>query len=172
MEATIIGTAQSSVYELDGIQYPASKLVDGKGLDGIFNNENGCASTKKYANGTHWFSLELDIFEIVTKVQIARRMDRIGVQGSNVDITIGYSRNYDSNDSLCLPKITHLELQTGLVDYICTGSPKKGKYVKISSSSSETKHLCICEAKIFVRPAGSGGCSFHYLFIFNLYMSS
>ena len=52
-EETIVGTTQSSVYG----QFPASKLIDGLGLNGRFNNEAGCAHTND--NSIEWFSLNL-----------------------------------------------------------------------------------------------------------------
>ena len=149
MEATIKGTAQSSVFVRNSIQYSASKLVDGLGLDGMFNNEDGCALTTGNTL-TKWFSLELDVPRLVTKVQIARRMAFTILQGNNVTISIGSSSEYDPNDSLCLPEIPKLELQSGLVDYVCTAGPIEGKYVKISSPL----RLCICEATVFVHVGG------------------
>ena len=149
VEATIMETAQSSVYVRYGVEYPASKLLDGLGLDGNLWNEDGCALT----NGnsiTQWFSLELDVPRIVTKVQIACRMDHTLTQGHNVTITIGPSSEYDPNESLCRPEIPKLELQSGLVDYVCTEGPTEGQYVKISSPL----RLCICEAKVFVHVGG------------------
>ena len=150
VEAKIMGTAQSSVYvRNNGLQYSASKLLDGLSLDGRFFNEDGCAATNENEI-TKWFSLELDVPRIVTKVQIARRMDHSSAQGNNVTITIGPSSEYDPNESLCRPEIPKLELQSGLVDYVCTEGPTEGQYVKISSPL----RLCICEAKVFVQVEG------------------
>ena len=148
MEANIIWTGESSVSVQNGTQYPASKLIDGLGLDGQLYNEKGCALTSAGgARRTKWFSLELDASRTVTKVQIARRMDpnKKG-HGNNVTITIGSAKEYDPDEPLCLPEIPKLLQQTGLVDYVCTLGPAEGKYVKISSPV----RLCICEAKVFV----------------------
>ena len=52
-----------------------SKLLDGLGLDGNWkaNDPTGCAITG--GKRTQGFSLELPVPRIVTKVQLARRMD-------------------------------------------------------------------------------------------------
>ena len=147
VEAPIVGTAQSS--ESEGGH--SSRLVDGMGLNGLYGS-NGCAHTLSGIGSTEWFSLELDTPRIVTKVQIARRMeDCCWYQGQGVKITIGPSRVYDPNEPLCLPEIPDLTRTSGLVDYICTGGPKEGKYVKISSAD----YLVLCEAKVFVKSAAT-----------------
>ena len=110
-EATIVGTSQSS----DWNGYLASKLIDGKGLDGIFANENGCAHTQ--GGSIEWFSLELHVPEEITRVQIANRMDGDSSHGENVRITIGPSEVYDPNEPDCLPKINQLFHQPGLQNY-------------------------------------------------------
>ena len=133
-----MGTSQNGIYQTN----PASKLIDGSGLDGIFGS--GCATTE--GSGVQWFSLELNGSQIVTKVQIARRMDYTATQGRNVRITIGPSREYDPTEPMCLPEILNLQLTKGLVDYVCT-KEVAGKYVKLSSSTEI--HLTICEVKIF-----------------------
>ena len=157
MEASIIGTAQSTTHST---RHLSSKLVDGLGLDGQFHsNESGCATTRGENGEIQWFSVELDAPRIVTKVQIARRMDHTLTQGRNISITIGSSSEYDSNDPLCLPQIPDLMLHSGMVDYVCTGGPREGKYVKISSTAE--RHLSICEVKVFVRSDGSCGYNFH-----------
>ena len=134
----IVGTSQNGIYH----QNPASKLIDGSGLDGIWGS--GCATTE--GSGVQWFSLELNGSQIVTKVQIARRMDYTATQGRNVKVTIGSSREYDPNEPMCLPEILDLQLTQGLVDYVCT-EEVAGKYVKFSSSTES--HLTICEVKVF-----------------------
>ena len=152
-EASIVGYTENGIYEEGGIQYAASKVVDGLGLDGMFYDENGCATTE--GSGVQWLSLELDSPQIVTKVQIARRMDRIADQGRNVRITVGPSRMYDPAEPLCLPEIPDLKLTSGLMDYVCTELPPdalEGRYVKLSSSTEI--NLSICEVKVFIRSKG------------------
>ena len=119
--------------------------MDGKGLDGDFYAK-GCACTESHPL-PHWFSLELDAPRTVTKVQIARRTDA-AYQGENVRITIGPSREYDANETLCRPEIPNLEYG-GLIDYTCTGDLPQGKYVKLSKAGEI--HFTICEVKVFVR---------------------
>ena len=138
VEASIVGTSENGIY----YQNPASKLIDGLGLDGTWGS--GCATTE--GSGVQWFSLELNGSQIVTKVQIARRMDYTASQGRNVRITVGSSREYDPNEPMCRPEIFDLQLMHGLVDYVCT-KEVAGKYVKLSSSREI--HLTICEVKVF-----------------------
>ena len=140
-EATIVGTAQSSV----GHGGHHSRLVDGKGLGGSYNS-GGCAHTSNQPS-IQWFSLELDAPKTVTKVQIAARSDCCAYQGKNVKISIGASREYDASEPLCRPVIPLLD-QGGLVDYPCTEDPKPGKYIKLSNAGH---YFVICEVKVFVR---------------------
>ena len=138
-EVTIVGTAESSV----AAGSPASKLIDGKGLDGIWSNEKGCAHTS--GNSIQWFSLELEMPEKITRVQIANRVDCCSDRGQNVHITIGSSKVYDPNEPLCLPEIPKLVGEPGLQDYVCTGDLHEGKFVKISRLGM----LNLCEVKVF-----------------------
>ena len=111
----------------------------------------GCAHTND-EELTHWYSLELDAPQTVTRVQIARRTDaqpENDNQGRNVKITIGPSREYDADEPLCRPEITNLGYPAGLIDYECIGGPKRGKYVKLSSSGAGA--FLICEVKVFIR---------------------
>ena len=155
VEATIVGTSQSSVYtDADGNKFPASKLTDGLGLDGMFKNTPlGCACALKKPGGSiEWFSLELEMPQKITRVQIANRLDVNGGRGKNVRITIGPSEAYDSIEPLCLPSIPELILQAGLQDYHCTGDLHEGKYVKISRDGT----LNLCEAKVFTLQPNAG----------------
>ena len=113
----------------------------------------GCAHT--LGNSLEWFSLELEVPQKVTRVQIANRLDdtrqHIVERGHNVRITIGPSIPYESNEPLCLPVIPELVRQPGLQDYPCSGGPHEGKYVKISRDGK----LNLCEAKVFtLQPKG------------------
>lgn len=120
--------------------------MDGNGIDGKWWSD-GCAHSN-YVRGVHWYSLELDAPRTVTKVQIARRTESgTEHQGKNVRITVGPSREYDPDEPLCRPEISQL-YGTGLIDYPCTGSPKRGKYVKISQAGGT---FVICEVKVFIR---------------------
>ena len=85
----------------------------------------------------------------MTKVQIARRMC-CWDQGQNVSITIGPSKEYDPDETLCRPEIPDLVREGGLQDYICSGGLREGKYVKIS----KVGWLVLCEVKVFTRTAG------------------
>ena len=87
--------------------------------------------------------MELPEERIVTKVQIARRMDG-PCHCQNVSITIGLSKEYDGREPLCLPEIEELTNTAGLQNYVCTENPR-GKYVKISRVGA----LVLCEVKIF-----------------------
>ena len=148
-EAIIVGTTQSSVYRWNEMEYPASMLVDGLYLDGVWSYENGgCAAT--HGNGTQWFSLELENPGFVTKVQIARCMDGYWEQGQNISISIGPSKEYDPNEPLCLPEIPELTREAGLVDYGCNPG-QEGKFLKISTPNSV---MALCEVKVFVRVQG------------------
>ena len=141
-----MGTAQSSVWIN---KFPASMLVDGLGLDGIWSNAGGCAATN--GQGTQWFSLELEDPGFVTKVRIVRRMDSCcWNQGQDISITIGSSKEYDANDPSCLPEIPDLTREAGLVDYICNPG-QEGQFVKISTPHSV---MALCEAKVFAIAQG------------------
>ena len=106
-----------------------------------------CAHTDRIEhNGTvrrEWFSLELPDERIVTKVQIARRMDGT-CHCQNISITVGPSKEYDGREPLCLPEIEELTNTAGLQDYVCT-EDLRGKYVKIS----RVGELAICEVDVF-----------------------
>ena len=144
-----MGTSQSSVFQWNGNEFPASMLVDGLGLDGIWSDEGGCAATEP--NGIQWFSLELETPRYVTKVQIARRMSNSWEQGQGISITIGSSKEYDSTDPLCLPEIPDLTHEAGLIDYVCNPG-QEGQFIKISKDNGQTGHvMALCEAKVFVR---------------------
>ena len=146
-----MGTSQSSVFQWNGNEFPASMLVDGLGLDGIWSDEGGCAATEP--NGIQWFSLELETPRYITKVQIARRMNR-WEQGQGISITIGSSKEYNSNDPLCLPEIPDLAREVGLVNYVCNPS-QEGKFITISKDIGHTGHvMTLCEAKVFVSAQG------------------
>ena len=154
-EATIVGTAQSAEDPHGGHH---TRLVDGKGIDGVWvydPNPTVCASAPGTAGSTRWFSLELEVPLVVTKVQLAKRLDT-GVQGQAqyVTITIGSKMEYDPSDDLCRPEINELEHISGLVDYPCTANPQEGKFVKISKGDPSDNTLTICEAKVFGFPAG------------------
>ena len=149
-EATIVGTSQSSVYTdtllYDFIvPYPASKLIDGLGLDGNFYKENGCAHTVGSEGTYEWFSLELQVPQIITRVQIADRVVGNGIFTRNLHITIGPSQAYDPNEPQCLPEIPELEHRPGLQDFFCSGALHKGKFVKIARPGG----MNICEVKVF-----------------------
>ena len=109
----------------------------------------GCAHTANTSD-IEWYSLELEVPQTVTKVQIARRMGCCWWGGQNVSITIGPSKEYDPNEPLCLPEIPDLVREGGLQDYVCTGDLHQGKYVKISKVGV----LVLCEVKVFTRSAG------------------
>ena len=142
-EATIVGTAQSSVLRASGIWMYASKLIDGLGLDGRFSNENGCAHSDRNNDASiEWFSLELQAPAKITRVQIAPDMD---LRMTNVRITIGPSMVYDPDEPLCLPEIPALVHQPGLQDYACNGDLHEGKFVKIARAGV----LDLCEVKVF-----------------------
>ena len=146
-------TSQSSVLQWAGNSFPASMLVDGLGLDGMWNDDGGCASTE--ANGIQWFSLELETPRNVTKVQIARRMHDSWEQGEGISIAIGSLKEYDSSDVLCLPEIPDLTREAGLMDYVCNPG-QVGKFVTISKNSGQSEHLLtLCEVKVFVRSEGN-----------------
>lgn len=133
-----MGTYESSIHTT----YPASKLIDGLN---ILTWGAGCAHTTDPNNS--WFSLELDMPKIVTRVQIADRFPSCcsdGDRSQNVRITIGPSQAYDPSEPLCLPEIAQLVQQAGLQDYPCTVL-HEGKFVKISRSGI----LNMCEIKIF-----------------------
>ena len=150
-EATIVGTEQSSVHSWGNVQSLASRLIDGKGLDGDWFNGDGCAATSDDAAPIEWFSLELQVSQKITRVQIANRLDHDEGRGQNIRITIGPSKVYDSNEPLCLPEIPELTKRPGLQDYFCSGDLHEGKFIKISRPGQ----LNLCEVKIFTVP-GSG----------------
>ena len=146
-----MGTYQSGIYFSGPRQWPASKLVDGFGLDGVWGC-GGCATAERGEGflGPEYFSLELDVPQIVTKVQIVRRMDYTEHQGHNVTISVGQSKYYEEEEPLCLPEIPELQERGGFVDYNCT-KEVKGKYVKISSTEST---FSLCEVKVFILSEG------------------
>ena len=164
-EAAIVGTAQSS--NLGPETAPpgtAPRLIDGKGLDGIWHNENGCAATSNNAASIEWFSLELQVSQKIARVQIANRLDCPGCleRGRNIRITIGPSRVYDPNEPLCLPEINELVVEPGLQDYVCTGELHEGKFVKISRPGQ----LNLCEVKVFTHQGKCIDVSENNKFIF------
>ena len=136
-----MATSQSSGYRVE-------KLIDGKGLDGIWSNENSCGAADG-GGATEWFSLELALSAQVTRVQIANRLDCCLDRGQNIRISIGPSNVYDPSEPLCLPQIPSLSNQPGLQDYVCTDL-HEGKFVKIS----RTGILNLCEVKVFTVPPG------------------
>ena len=154
-EATIIGTSESSIHRngdvlsgYPGGGFPAAKLIDGKSLDGKWAPERGCAHTEG-GSMPQWFSVELETSQQVTKVSIVGRAGQTGKpgegdQGKDVTVTIGQSKGYDANEPLCLPVIPHLE--DTWTDYVCTGGPKYGKYVKFSANRN---WFTMCEVKIY-----------------------
>ena len=142
-----MGTAKSAV---DSYGAHHTRLVDGKGLDGVWVYQNPGPTV--CAQDSSWFSLELEVPHIVTKVQLVKRLDCCPDQGQLVTISIGSSREYDPNDALCLPQIAELQHTSGLVDYPCTSNLETGKFVKISRGGSVD--LVICEAKVFGYPVG------------------
>ena len=148
VEATIVGTAASSVVG-SGSNYHPSNLIDGGGLDGSWNDlQNGFCAHTRDGGGMEWFSLELESPKKVTRVQIARRADGCcWERGQNVLISIGPSEAYDPNEPLCLSQIGELSRQPGLHDYACTGDLHEGKFVKISRAAGV---LNLCEVKVFI----------------------
>ena len=150
VEAKIVSSSQSSNYLG---KYPASLLLDGKGLDGIFQGDS-CAHTEH--GPLQWVSFELESPKKLSHVQITPRLDHLGngfrrSRAQNVVITIGPSKSYDPNEPLCLPMIPQLVLEAGLTDYNCTGTPHEGKYVKIASGvdGKSDGMIEMCEVKIF-----------------------
>ena len=148
-----MGTAESSAIAACGGMCPASKLVDGLGLDGLFGpneggNVYGCAHTDYVLPTFEWFSLELESPKKITRVQIANRVNS-RERGQNVSISIGPSKAYDPNEPLCRPQISELSIQPGLQDYLCTGDLHEGKFVKISRAGV----MNLCEVKVFT-PTG------------------
>ena len=139
-----MGTVQSSNYQQ---KYPASKLIDGFGIDGKWcHHSPTCCAHTNYGT-LEWFSLELESPNKITRVQIANRVDT-RPHGQNVRISIGPSQAYDPNEPLCLPEISQLNTQPGLKDYVCRGDLHKGKFVKISRAGK----INLCEVKIFTSP--------------------
>ena len=106
-EAPILNTYQSTIAYLRD----ASKLLDGKGLNGITTrhghwNNGICAHTQQGEN--HWFSLELAVPQKISRVQITPRLDCLPgceARAQNIRITNGPSKSYDPNEKLCLPEI-------------------------------------------------------------------
>ena len=146
-EAVIVGTAQSSVHPSGAL---ASRLIDGKGLDGIWSSQ-GCAETNEVSGTSiEWFSLELQVSKNITRVQIANRIDCCLPRGKNIRITIGPSNDYDPSEPLCLPEIPQLVNEPGLQDYVCVGDLHEGKFVKISRAG----HINLCEVKVFTYEEG------------------
>ena len=143
MNTKIIGTSQSSIAHR-GYSW---NLVDNKGLDGHY--WHGCAHTGN-SRGPEWFSLELPHASKVTEIQIARRTTPCCFwdQGQNIQIRIGNSKNYNSQEPLCLPQIGELSRGARLKDYICTGNPPPGKFVKIAKIG----WLVLCEVRVFSIP--------------------
>ena len=133
-EATVVGTTASSVDPYGG--HP-SRLVDGKGLNGVWVYESvgPTVCAQDVGQDPKWFSLELEVPHIVTKVQLAKRMEsRTEAQGRCVTISVGSSAQYDPNEALCRPQIAELQHTSGLVDYPCTSNQETGRFVKISKS--------------------------------------
>ena len=143
-EAKIVGTDQSSIYD-NGNTFPASMLLDGVGLDGLWSPGFGCAASAKPSASIEWLSLELDFPRKITRVQIANRVDCCVEFGENVHITIGPSKVYDPNEPLCRPEIPELVHEPGFQDYCCTGELHEGKFVKIS----RTGPWNLCEVRVF-----------------------
>ena len=146
-----MGTDQSSGSR------PASKLIDGLGLDGDLFNEEGCAHTSGCdLTAIEWFSLELPVPQKVTRVQIANRVDCTSTpckeRSNNVRVTIGPSKAYDPGEPLCLPEIPALVWEPGLKDYFCTGDLHEGKFVKISRPGC----LNLCEVNVFTAQSTGG----------------
>ena len=109
-----MGTAGSEREEDDPWGGHPSRLVDGKGLDGIwvYQPPHGAGPTVCAADPL-WLSLELEVPYVVTKVQLARRINS-GNQGKCIRISVGSSREYDPNDALCRPEIDELQHTSGL----------------------------------------------------------
>ena len=158
-----MGTTQSSTGVVNGWGYPASYLIDGISLDGIFKPQyaGGCATTN--AGSIEWFSLELTqpLYRGVSRVQIATRTDCCADRIRNIRITIGASKEYDPNEPLCLPEIDELSQQAGLQDYYCTGELHAGKFVKISRPGQ----FDLCEVKVFTLQ-GKAVSTFHTIFLY------
>ena len=154
-EAVVVGTAGSEREEDDFYGGHPSRLVDGKGLDGIwvYQPPHGAGPTVCAADPL-WLSMELEVPYVVTKVQLARRINS-GDQGKCIRISVGFSKEYDPNDALCRPEIDELQHTTGLVDYVCTTNHETGNFVKISKNVNGCNgDMVICEAKVFGYPAG------------------
>ena len=145
-EATIVGTYQSSIHRNGRGTYPAAKLIDGI-LQWDDHGKFGCAHTEG-GSMPEWFSLELASTQQVTKVQLIG-YSHGGDQSKDVSITIGPSKEYDANEPLCRPVIDNLH--TTMTDYECTGDPKYGKYVKLSS---ERNWFTMCEVKVYTTGTG------------------
>ena len=160
-EARIVSTCQSSfILGLSGNnQYPASNLLNGKGLNGTFDGDN-CAITN--FGSTQWISFELEVPQnLLFSIQITPRLDCCPERSRNIHVTIGPSRSYNPREPLCRPMFD-LELQKGLTEYKCTGelhqgrlvksSGKvlRGRFVKISNGlNGSGRILDICEVEIF-----------------------
>ena len=141
-----MSSSQSSFWR----HYPASNLLNGKGLDGRFEGDN-CAHTDHGPN--QWFSFDLGVPKKLSRVQIVPRIwdstdcDRT----QNVKITIGPSESYDPDEPACL-MIPQLVMKAGFTDYNCTGALHEGKYVKISRGlDGRDGMMDFCEVKIFTR---------------------
>ena len=146
-EANIVSTSQSSPLEGHHQLYPASNLLNGKGLNGKFGGDN-CVATNY--GPTQWVSFELEAPEKLSSIQITPRLDCCPERSQNFHVSIGPSKSYDPNEPLCLPVISKLVLQEGLTEYKCTGKLHEGKYVKITRGVDGSDGLIdICEVKIF-----------------------
>ena len=144
-----MSSSQSSFWR----HYPASNLLNGKGLDGRFEGDN-CAHTDHGPN--QWFSFDLGVPKKLSRVQIVPRLDGGGGDGGDrerrITITIGPSESYDPNEPACLPMIPQLVMKAGFTDYNCTGALHEGKYVKFSRGLDGSDGVMdFCEVKIFTK---------------------
>ena len=144
-KANIVGTSQSS---FGYGNYPASNLLNEKGLKGKFGGDS-CVHTD--FGHPQWISFELERPEFLFSIQITPRLDPCCRERSRkISVTIGPSKSYDAKEPLCLPEISQLVLQEGLTEYKCTGMPHSGKYVKIARGVDGSEGvLDICEVRIF-----------------------
>ena len=81
----------------------------------------------------------------ILKVQLAFRTDGYTSQGSNVQVQVGTSPQYNANDPVC--KTIGQLSGAGLVDYECD-QHHEGQYVILSNDQT---YLTICEAKVIVQ---------------------
>ena len=147
-EAAIVRAFESSKYSDD---LSASNLLDGKGLDGDMT-KGFCSHTN--AETDVWYSLELEVPQKISSVQLTPRLDCCEDRQENIRITIGPSKAYEPNEPLCLPKITKLTMEEGLTTYNCTKPLHEGKYIKISRESGM---LNLCEAKVITTTSANEG---------------